>query len=131
MFSFRESCRTEYFRYSYLAEGARKFWAPSALFSNIIVMKWATTTFGAIALDNNEWRSGRLFTDKNAAGYIFKWSIGSYNAAARFELRVNRIAVNYLALIARSMIIDKEEGFQAAFFFIDYGLEKRAEFGIN
>ena len=62
-----------------------------------------TTTFGAIQPGENAWRSGRIFTDKNATGYIYQWSIASYNAAVRFHLRVNHIEGNYQALVSRSM----------------------------
>ncbi|KJS81109.1 MAG: hypothetical protein JM58_17755 [Peptococcaceae bacterium BICA1-8] len=51
-----------------------------------------TITFGAIAARENAWRSGRVFTDQNATGYIFAWTIGSYNAAVRAQLDVNHIA---------------------------------------
>ena len=61
------------------------------------------TTFGAVAPGNNSWHSGRLFTDKNAAGYVCQWSIGSYNAASRLNLRANHIAGNYQAQISRNM----------------------------
>lgn len=53
-----------------------------------------TTTFGAIAAGENAWRSGRVFTDQNAAGYLFAWTVGSYNTAIRAQLMANHITSN-------------------------------------
>lgn|GEM_PF-1769661 len=61
----------------------------------------ATTTFGAIAPGENAWRSGRIFTDQNAAGFVFGWTIGSYNAAVRAHLMANHIASNPQATLVR------------------------------
>lgn len=65
----------------------------------------ATINFGAVALGENAWRSGRVFTDQSAAGYIFGWTVGSYNAAVRANLMANHIAANTQATLVRCSAI--------------------------
>lgn len=74
-----------------------------------------TNNYAVINIGENQWKSGLLFTDSKAVGYVDQWTFGGYNTTIRANLTCSVIQGNFNAVITRSACIVTNESIDIPF----------------